>query len=481
MRSIVVAILLALVACKPVDENLGTTSPDAAPPGVARTAVFGGTRWAIRLGSRGDDHPERLALDSQDNVIVAGSLAGPPDPAMQYDPMTGVLTKRARLDGHELWSVHFTDTNVPRGSSWIYQMAVDRDDSVVVVGEYGSGTVDLGGQTLSCTPVDDCIQTFVARYDHDGHLEWVHAFAPGLSGPAFTDLALGPDGSIFLTGTFTGSFDLGAGSFASASSAGVLLALDRNGVVQWQQIFEGGDFYGAGATAIATSSTGEIAVTGVFSGRLAIAGQIWSLDVSVPREFVARYAPDGRFEWARWLGPTTSGSEIFPRSVAFGPSDGILVYDSEHDGTGYDHLDRSTIHALAPGGNDVWTAQSMRTADAGALSVRGDGMIVTGGASESMQPDFGTGVLSAPPGMAIWDSMYLAAYDGAGQAQDVVLVPTSDPPISQDGVVGLAAMKDGGVAVTGYFDQTIDIGGTTLTSPGANDIAIFVIDPPPKM
>ena len=94
-------------------------------------------------------------------------------------------------------------------------LAVDGDDHVYVTGGF-LGTINLGGEDLislsrnTGAPAQDA---FVANYTTDGHHEWSHAF--GLRAAQSYDegpcVAVTGDGELALTGVFKGRIDLGGG------------------------------------------------------------------------------------------------------------------------------------------------------------------------------------------------------------------------------------------------------------------------------
>lgn len=184
------------------------------------------------------------------------------------------------------------------------RVAVTPDGGFVIAGLFG-GTVDFdpgAGRTLLHASGDTDI--FVAKYSSAGSLEWVRQFGgseareeitdqdvidvaarPYRAGGAFVngvgadprgageyvnDLAVAPDGSVFLVGSFRGRVDFNPGqgrkiftTYDNDYHDAFVVKLNGSGQYVWAARF-GGRFTDA-ANALALDSAGNIYVTGLFS------------------------------------------------------------------------------------------------------------------------------------------------------------------------------------------------------------------------
>lgn len=128
-----------------------------------------------------------------------------------------------------------------------------------------------------------------------------------------------------------------------------------------------------------------------------------------------------------------------------------------------------TVHArfVSPGGL-VWTRRFGReTTDRGfGGAVDGEGNVVTTGYFDSSQADFGGGLLTNHGG----DDVVVAKYRGS-DGQHLWSTSFGGPSDER----GLAAAVDeaGDVYVTGYFQDHVAFGATTLASNGARDVFVL--------
>jgi len=163
---------------------------------VARVSTFGTQVWGVHfLSSAEDISPHGVALDSADNVYVAGVTALDP-----MSPHEGFIA-RVSADGELEWvSVQGT---AARDVYWA--VAVDPFDQVAVAGdtEGAFGGANLGKE-----------DAFVARTFGDGSLGPVLQFGSPLADLA-QGIAAAPDGAWFVAGTTDLALDgqVGAGSY----------------------------------------------------------------------------------------------------------------------------------------------------------------------------------------------------------------------------------------------------------------------------
>ncbi|MDI1436990.1 hypothetical protein [Polyangium sorediatum] len=175
-------------------------------------------------------------------------------------------------------------------------------------------------------PYDGGDDAFVAKLDPAGKVVWAQAFGGGGSQQA-TAIAAMPDGGAIVAGRLLGATDLGIGNPQEYSVGAFVIRLDAKGTPSWVQILRGGD---------GLVNVEDIAVQG---NAIAVVGNSSSsaLDVGLDMElvmagydgFVATYDLDGKARWARRVGVGTFGPRV--KGVAF-MADGGLVLTGEADG-----------------------------------------------------------------------------------------------------------------------------------------------------
>ena len=285
-------------------------------------------------------------------------------------------------------------------------------------------------------------------------------------------------GGVYVTGAFTGTVNFPGGSFTSAGpNDAFLMKFDGvSGAYVWSvQI---GGTGAAGAYGVRADASGNLVVTGYFSGTANFGGtQLVSSNTS---GFVAKYAAqNGQLFWTEALGGTgwAIGSNValgvngttavtgrFSGSVDFGggalaSAGGTDIFLAMYDTNGA-HL---WSRALGGAGND--NGSGVATDSSG-------NPVITGYFYDNV--DFGGGPLAgAANRSAIFVAKYAAsngAYLWAKSFTDV----TTPPGVSAD-VVANGVVVDGGgnIALTGALTGNVDFGGGLLAGSGAD---IFIAE-----
>ncbi len=183
---------------------------------VAKLSGEDGTlRWARRFGDESDQSGLAVAVDGDDNVIIAGTFSAQSgvrfgDTPLRYVGGTDVfLAKLAGASGSHVWSTSFSlnrnDDQIAGG------VAVDAQNNVLVTGGFAAGVVspsggiDFGGETFTPSGATDL---FVAKFSSGGVRQWSRHFGDtsalhgrvegrGVTADAF--------GNVLLTGWLEGS------------------------------------------------------------------------------------------------------------------------------------------------------------------------------------------------------------------------------------------------------------------------------------
>jgi hypothetical protein len=265
-----------------------------------------------------------------------------------------------------------------------------------------SGSLDFGCGMISSTSTSDI---FVARYSSTGSCLWSKKLGSSSGTPATAySVAVDGSGNIVVTGWFSGSLDFGGGSIASAGVDDIFIAkYSSTGAYLWAKRL--GGLSNDHAYSITTDNNSNIIVTGYFAGTADFGGG--SLTSAGGADiFIAKYLPTGAYMWAKRIGG--SGSDI---------------------------------------GWSVTTDSS-------------DTIVVTGHFSGSV--DFGGGLLTSAGGKDILVAKY--STNGAHIWSNSFGSPTDDCSY------GVAVDGYGNVLLTGIFTGTIDFGGGPMSPAGGGDI-----------
>ena len=150
---------------------------------------------------------------------------------------------------------------------------------------------------------------FVAKYSSDGALIWAKAMG-GTSQDSGCAIAVGPDGSVYTTGGFSGTadFDPGSGT-ANLTSAGntdiFISKLDPSGNYVWARAI-GGRYYDDGF-GIAVGPDGSICIMGRFMDTADFDPGSGTCNLTSAGKydiFVSKLDASGNYVWAKSMGGT---------------------------------------------------------------------------------------------------------------------------------------------------------------------------------
>jgi uncharacterized delta-60 repeat protein len=261
------------------------------------------------------------------------------------------------------------------------------------------GSVYLTGTTTaSPTPTQ---RIFLVRLGADGSLVWQRTWTdPAQFGNASgNDVAVGPDGSVYVTGQSSG-----------VRGDGVLLKFSAEGSLLWQRRWDGGDFEAGQGVAVTAD------------GSVLVVGGTRSFDAL----FLLRFAPEGTLLSQRIWGPGAGAND-----VKVGPDGGIYISGGAPSASGSGAL----VLKLDPAGNVVWqrTYLAPDLADAqGGIAVAGDGSVAIAGSVRELSGDFDIDALVVKfdsGGNLVWDRSW------GGRSGDVGM--------------GTAFLSDGRVVLVG--------------------------------
>ena len=226
----------------------GSTGTDGFGRATIKYDTYGNQQWVAYYKVPGEsrDGANALALDSQGNIYVTGpgggTLSGGTGsglPGTTTPPGTpnDILTIKYDNDGDELWATTYDgpakDNDVPHG------LKVDGDGNVYIAGEsMGDGT---GYDSVAIKYHTSGSQLWVSRYN-----------SPENSSDGATDLALDPDGNVYITGY----------SYGTEERDYLTIKYDSDGNELWTALYGGiapGDDI---ARSIAVDDIGKVYVTG---------------------------------------------------------------------------------------------------------------------------------------------------------------------------------------------------------------------------
>ena len=253
-----------------------------APFFLAKYGRFGDFEWARLVGTNAVDRGAlRVAADPSGNCYFAGRFSGTvnlgTNVLVSADP-SGVFVAKFDPQGQAVWArqVAAYDPNYP----WLLGFGVDAAGHAILSGRF-TNAANFGGVSVTNGAA------FLARYDSAGNLLWAQS---SLAGDA---VALGPSGSVFLSGAILPS--------SSRPRPGMLAEYDSLGNLLWSRPFPP-------SQAITVDAAENIFTTGFGLGTY---GDITLTNAGgVSDYFVAKCNSAGQLLWVRQVGSVTQQSGI---------------------------------------------------------------------------------------------------------------------------------------------------------------------------
>jgi chitodextrinase len=403
----------AYTATLTVMDNAGATASDTAT--VTVTAAGGSVLWRQGRGGAGFEVGQGVAVDGDRNVIVTGTFTDTADfgasGALRSAGEGDVFLAKYTAAGTPVWAKRFGGTGADIG----YSVAVDR--SANCDGSGGTNCIVVAGLFSDTVNFGGAALTsagiydiFLAKYSAAGTHLWSKRF-----GNIYEDVAYGvavdASGNVVLTGFFSSETDFGGGTLFSQY-------FNRDAFVA--KFAPSGthlwskNFWSTSTdvgNAVAIDGSGDVALTGFFTG---------ALDFGTDRF-------------------TAAGDDIFVAKLA--GADGHAVWAKKFGGA---DVDRGQGIACDRSGNVIITGLIYNgTVDFGG------GPLTTG-----YNQDAFVAKLTGTAGAHVWSKLLGGA--------------------NSDGGLSVTADGNDNVTVAGYFQGTVDFGGTSLTSAGNASADLFV-------
>jgi len=369
---------------------------------VAKYSAAGVPLWAKAYGEPNDDEEALgVAMDGSGSVVVTGYFkqtvnfgTGPLTAAGTY--LGDVFVAKYSASGAPLWVKQVGSSGFDKGTA----IAVDGASNVLVTG-YFNGTVNFGLGTVTSAGGPD---VFVVKYTPQGAPLWAKRFG-GSGFDVAHGIGVDGGGNVAVTGEFQNTADFGTGLLTSAGGRDIFLAeYSPDGAPLWSRSFGGTSE--DGATSVALDGSGNVIVTGSFTGAVDFGGGLLP-DLGGGDIFLAKYSPSGAHLWSKRFG---GGGSLGEQAA------GVTA-----DGAGNVILTGAILDSVSFGGPVLWSNQTY---------------------------DIYVAKFTAA-GAYLWSRRAGEGYDDSGLA--------------------VAADGSGNALVAGYFSVAADLGGGRLTSPGGTD------------
>jgi hypothetical protein len=447
-----------------------------------------GGAWVLPLGSICHDTIANPAVDSLDRIAIAGMFDGTiriGDTVLTSDSSEDVFLAQISADGAPLWAQHFAT----RGLSRVHAVAVDANDNILLAASFGEPS-EFGGPVLApeYAPHRTRKDFAVVKYGPDGTHLWTRHLAsnglPTTAGGARIDLAAGAGGTVAVAVEHVGELTVDGTTFAQPKPHEpvtdiLVVKLSSAGALLWGTALGGSALDLLGAVAVAPD--GAITVVGLFDGQTKMGKTALSSSGAGDRDgFITHLSVDGAVLWAHRIGGSDGAGTLAEDAildVAAGPDGSLAVAGAI--------VGNATVPGVAgplpnSGGRDAFVARFSSAGDtlfATAVGTTGhdeaervawagpDELWVAGGYRGSLT--ISSEVLP-PFGSAQLPDLFVSAWNASGTSLRAVRL---GGPVFE-GIRGLAPVTDG-LIVTAEFMGTIELAGTYVTGTGgtAGDIS----------
>jgi hypothetical protein len=344
-----------------------------------------------------------------------------------------------------------------------------------IVGGYFGGSIVLGADTFTCSSNSPVGCGFVAKIDPSGTILWGRPFLAenGFSMLTSVNVAVGPNDAVFVGGGFDAAYDFGTGTIGGDSqyAAGYLVTISANGDVTNVVHYTAESVGGApSVTGIRPRPNGGVVLTGQLN-----AGVDFGTGIVHGGVYVVDLAPNGFPNWVRaYNGQTAqSSSHVGGQSLELDAAGnayftGTYVSSGFASVCGLDSSKPTFVAEIDTTGTCVGGASFGVTGRDPILARdANDGTLILGAEFESGSIEVAGHALTPPPN---------------GHAVFVVKLDAAFAPIWGDAYPGNVDLEawglavdptSGDVAVTGFTDGKINLGGADLPNPGDVLVATY--------
>ncbi len=279
---------------------------------LSKLDASGNFQWAIRIGGPLFDWGQALSIDGSGNIYLTGyigsledfNLAPTGTLSMSELDFFNVFITKINSDGQIQWSDDLTGQSTQVSTS----LALDWDGNVYISGNFrGETDFDPGAGTFLMTANVDTFDIFVLKLTGSGNFVWTKQFG----GPDFdfgSALAVDMLGSVYMTGSFSGTADFDPGpGVSSLTSAGnndaFVLRLNASGDLLWVKQFSGPQT--VAASSIALDASNNIVTSGYFAGQVDFNPDnaiVYLTSAGSYDIYISKIDQNGNFMWITQMG-----------------------------------------------------------------------------------------------------------------------------------------------------------------------------------
>ena len=261
----------------------------------------GGT-WCRSFGDDQQQDWSHLAVDSEGNVVVAGGLKGTINFGSEENGCTAdegtidIFLAKLNASGNVMWTRCFPN----RGSEWIYDVAIDSTDNIVITGRF-TDELDLGMPQ----EIQEEQAFFLTKFNPMGEHTWTRIIGDIQYSHGHAVTIDKRNDSVIVTAERR--LHAGGGNFTS------LMKYTSSGDHYWTNTYGNGEGSWIEGRDVIVASSGDILFSGDLEGTIDFEGSCGVHNATVPSAFVAKFDVRGNCLWSSFF-TTTSGGNITTNS-----------------------------------------------------------------------------------------------------------------------------------------------------------------------
>lgn len=326
---------------------------------LVKLSPLGNAIWGISGGGTLTDRGYGVTLDQNQNPYVTGHYFGAATFGSYNLSSSGnldVFTAKLDTAGNYLWLKE--GKSVSQAST--RGMASDAQGNIVIVGYYGSTTVDSVRFDDIKITTNGQRDVFIVKYNSEGVVQWGITGGGLKSGEQANDVVIDASGNIYVTGVYTDTATF-SGIVLNGLGLGEIFVSKYNsaGVIQWAKT-AGGIKTSDDGSGIAVGHDGSVYVCGRFDSA-ATFGNTNLVGYGSQDAFLAKYDNNGTLVWVKYWGGT---GVDYLNDIAIDPDGNILGIGyfngtATFGGTNITAVSSSDIFFIKvnPSGDILWIKQ----------------------------------------------------------------------------------------------------------------------------
>jgi hypothetical protein len=427
---------------------------------VALLQPNGALQWARAAGGSGAEDSPSITTDTDGYIYVSGQFTGN---AIFGLSLPNTLTAQGSSDIFVAkWDSTGTFLTVKQaGGSGIdtaKSMTTDAFGNVIAAGTFG-GTANFDGTSRTATGSSDLYLWRTTLVTPAG------TKASGTSQEFASGIAVSPDGEACVIGLLQGTVSFGTSSIISnGRDDGWVAKVDSNGAFKWVRRI-GGNTLNDRALGVTTDLQGNCYITGYFQDIAAFGSTTLTSTSGQSDVFVAKLDKAGIYQWAT---QATGNGFKQGKQIALGPNGNLYITGSFLNTATFGTTTLTAagsfdafVASLSANGSFQWAKRAGGVADD-----RGRGIAVDASGDVVICGWFnGTGTFGTITTNATSNDLFVAKLSSTGTFQWVSKSTLSGATLSHQ----LTTDSNDDIYIAGYFTGTSAWGSTTLTSAGGND------------